>query len=256
LHKKDRALLEMIQGYFDGVGKISTQRDDSIKYHVDSLKNLTVVMDHFDKYPLLTLKRANYELFKRVIDLMNRQEHLTLDGLVKVVSLRGGMNTGLSEKLKAAFPAAVPVERPLVTDQEIKDPHWLAGFTSGEGSFFLQISTSPNRVGFRVKLRYSITQHSLDAKLITSFQEYLGCGGVYIHSENAVVFVVTRFSDIHEKIIPFFSKYQIQGVKALDFVDFCKAAEILKSKAHLTSGGLEQIRKLKAGMNRGRKMST
>ncbi len=85
----------MIQGYFYGVGKISTQRDDSIKYHVDSLKNLTVVMDHFDKYPLLTLKRANYELFKRVIDLMNRQEHLTLDGLVKVVSLRGGMNTGL-----------------------------------------------------------------------------------------------------------------------------------------------------------------
>ncbi len=162
---------------------------------------------------------------------MNRQEHLTLDGLVKVVSLRGGMNTGLSEKLKAAFPAAVPVERPLVTDQEIKDPHWLAGFSSGEGSFFLQISTSPNRVGFRVKLRYSITQHSLDAKLITSFQEYLGCGGVYIHSENAVVFVVTRFSDIHEKIIPFFSKYQIQGVKALDFVGFCKAAEILKSKA-------------------------
>jgi hypothetical protein len=46
LHKKDRALLEMIQGYFYGVGKISTQRDDSIKYHVDSLKNLTVVMDH------------------------------------------------------------------------------------------------------------------------------------------------------------------------------------------------------------------
>ncbi len=122
MHKKDRALLEMIRAYFGGVGTISTQRNDYIQYHVGSLKNLVVVIDHFDKYPLITQKRADYELFKRVVDLMNRQEHLTLDGLTKVVSLRGAMNTGLSEKQKAAFSAAVPVQRPLVADQEIKDP--------------------------------------------------------------------------------------------------------------------------------------
>ena len=30
-------------------------------------------------------------------------------------------------------------------------------------------------------------------------------------------FIVRRFSDIDGKIIPFFDKYQIEGVKALDF---------------------------------------
>jgi hypothetical protein len=70
----------------------------------------------------------------------------------------------------------------------------------------------------------------------------------YNHGE----FLVTKFSDIETKIIPFFNKYRIKGVKALDFVDFCKTAEILKIKDHLTEQGLEEIRQIKAGMNSGR----
>jgi hypothetical protein len=37
------------------------------------------------------------------------------------------MNNGLSDKLKAAFPDIKPVQRPLVTDQEIKNPVPLLG---------------------------------------------------------------------------------------------------------------------------------
>ena len=55
-----------------------------------------------------------------------------------------------------------------------------------------------------------------------------------------------------DKIIPFFEKYPIKGVKALDYADFCKVAELMKNKAHLTEHGLEEIRKIKSGMNRGR----
>ena len=42
-------------------------------------------------------------------------------------------------------------------------------------------------------------------------------------------------------------------MKALDFADFCLAAELMKDNKHLTLEGLEQIRKIKAGMNTGRK---
>ena len=58
-----------------------------------------------------------------------------------------------------------------------------------------------------------------------------------------------RFSDITDKIIPFFDKYSIEGVKAFDFADFKRAAELMKNKAHLTEDGLEEIRKIKGGMN-------
>ena len=37
-----------------------------------------------------------------------------------------------------------------------------------------------------------------------------------------------------------------------DLADFCQVAEMMKVKKHITLEGLEQIRKIKAGMNRGR----
>ena len=66
-----------------------------------------------------------------------------------------------------------------------------------------------------------------------------------------------KFSDLIDKIIPpIFTKngwFSILGVKSKDFADWCKAAELMKNKAHLTAEGLDQIRKIKAGMNKGRK---
>lgn len=56
-----------------------------------------------------------------------------------------------------------------------------------------------------------------------------------------------------EKVIPFFQSYPILGVKALDFADWCKAAPIISTKAHLTKEGFKSIRELKAGMNKSRR---
>src|SRR5262249_52783398 len=149
---------------------------------------------HFEKYPLITKKRSDYELFKQVVDLLNRKEHLTLDGLKKIVSLRASINNGLSPKLKEAFPDTIPVQRPIVADQDITNSYWLAGFTSGEGCFHVNIYKSLTNLGEAVKLKFELAQHYRDAELLTSLNKYLGCGGVYKHSENVVVFIVTRFS--------------------------------------------------------------
>lgn len=55
-----------------------------------------------------------------------------------------------------------------------------------------------------------------------------------------------------ECLIPFFDKYQIIGVKYEDYLDFKKVAQLMEKKAHLTIEGLEDIRRIKAKMNRGR----
>ena len=49
-----------------------------------------------------------------------------------------------------------------------------------------------------------------------------------------------------------FNEYNIQGVKALDFQDFCEIAKLVSEKAHLTLTGLEKIRKIKLNMNKKR----
>ena len=67
---------------------------------------------------------------------------------------------------------------------------------------------------------------------------------------------VVQFSDIDEKIIPFFLNYLPfvgVGAKLKDYEDFKRAAVLVKSKAHLTSVGLEDIKNIKAGMNSLRK---
>lgn len=61
--------------------------------------------------------------------------------------------------------------------------------------------------------------------------------------------VVKKFADITDKIIPFFDKYPLQGVKALEFSDFKRVANLMQNKAHLTEEGLAQIRSIKSGMN-------
>ena len=56
-------------------------------------------------------------------------------------------------------------------------------------------------------------------------------------------FVVTKFADINNIIIPLFNKYPLIGVKKLNFQNFCKIAELMKNKAHLTTKGLKEIKK-------------
>lgn len=105
---------------------------------------------------------------------------------------------------------------------------------------------------------FQLTQHSRDEQLMMSLIEYFGargrrggCGKVYFKRE-VIDFQVTGFLDLTEIVIPFFAKYPIVGVKSSDFQDFCKVADLMKENKHLTQFGLEQIIKIKAGMNRKR----
>ena len=91
MHLKDRALLESIQSFFR-VAKIYKLGKDFIQLRVESIKDLPLIIDHFDKYSLITQKRADFELFKRVVDIMDRKGHLTSDGLQEIVNIRASIN--------------------------------------------------------------------------------------------------------------------------------------------------------------------
>jgi hypothetical protein len=142
LHSREKRLLGILKATLE-VGTINKQgKRDMLCYRVRSVKDLAVIIAHFDKYPLITQKRADYLLFKRAVELINRKEHLTIEGLHKIVAIKASINNGLPASLKEAFPNIIPVERPFV-DQEIKDPHWLAGFVDAEGSIFVVIQSRP-----------------------------------------------------------------------------------------------------------------
>lgn len=127
---------------------------------------------------------------------------------------------------------------------------------SGEGSFYIRITKdSAWKTGFQVGLRFTITQHIRDANPLGSLVESSDCGLYQPHgNRDTVEFVVNKNFSHVEKIIPFFQKYPIIGVKSLDFSDFCKVADIIKLKGHTSKSGLDQIIAIKQGMNTKREV--
>ena len=74
-------------------------------------------------------------MFKSVVEMVNAKEHLTIEGIHKIVSNKASINRGLTDELKVAFPNTIPALKSLAVNTEIPHPYWMAGFTSGEGCF-------------------------------------------------------------------------------------------------------------------------
>ena len=185
--------------------------------------------------------------------MMQRGEHLTIEGLQKIINIRASINKGLSPLLKEAFPNSVAIPRPPLPLADAKlDPQWVAGFTSGDGCFKVSVRESKlYKAGSRVVLLFILTQHIRDELLLKSMVNFFGCGQTYNYKDY-IEFRCQSFKDNYENILPFFYKYPILGVKAQDFKDWAKIAEMIQTKVHLTNEGLDQIRQMKAGMNKGR----
>lgn len=251
VHITDLDLMLNLKKFFgEDIGKIVISKD-SCTYRVDKLKDIfEIIIPHFDKYPLTTQKLADYMLFKEIVSLMKNKEHLTLDGLKKILSYKASLNLGLSEELKDKFSDIEAVKRPLIIDKDIPSPYWVAGFTTGYGSFYLIIRANKLNEIPRTDIGFSITQHSRDMLLLEKFITFFNCGRIKKDSRHSVYYyVVTNIKDITHKIIPFFNKYNIKGVKSLNFADWREGAEIIKTKAHLSKVGVEHIRTIQSRMN-------
>lgn len=234
LHKKDSGMLVEIQSTL-GVGKIHIHGKDSVQYRVESIKELQVIVDHFDKYQLISHKLSDYLLFKQAYEIIKNKEHLTIEGLNKIVGIKASLNLGLPDNLKEAFPKVVQFNRPEYTFKGITDPYWVAGFTSGDGSFGIKINSSTtNKLGSRVQLRFSIGLHIREKELLKGLVTFFNLGNTSVskypevkESNDKYIYIVNdsvnlqaiKYSDIMS-IINFFEKFPIQGIKSLDFADF------------------------------------
>ena len=253
LNVKDRLLLDLLKETMGNTGNIHyNPQDNTFKYKVSTLEGLiNFVIPHFQKYYLITQKRSDFELFVRIIEIISKKEHLTSEGLQKIINLKASQNLGLSRKLLDTFKV-VPVERPKYDLSFIPDPSWLAGFCEGESCFFISIAKSPkSKTGWAVQLVFKITQHSRDAQLLQLIVDFLECGRVERRAGLACDFTVTSIKDIQSKIIAFFEKYPLLGSKSLKLKDFHEALKIMEAKGHLTDLGLDRIRVIKAGMSAG-----
>jgi hypothetical protein len=74
------------------------------------------------KYPLISQKAADFILFEQIVELMNKGEHISIDGLQQIINIKASINLGISESVKSEFEVK-PVKRPIIETTSIPDPN-------------------------------------------------------------------------------------------------------------------------------------
>jgi hypothetical protein len=81
-----------------------------------------IIIPHFDKYPLLTQKQADFLLFKEAINLLlTGKARSSIEGIYELMNIKGSMNRMQSDKLILNFPNLKCVPRLVINTHEIKD---------------------------------------------------------------------------------------------------------------------------------------
>jgi hypothetical protein len=139
------------------------------------------------------------------------------------------------------------------TNREISSDdfyEWLAGFTDAEGSF--RIKNDTRRPNTPFMFEFIINLHKDDRQVLEYIKSILGIGNV-TERGNVATLSVSRRIEV-QILINIFIKFSLNTTKRLDFKDWKLAFELwsLVEEDGDRIVCITRIKKIKAGMNRGR----
>lgn len=131
------------------------------------------------------------------------------------------------------------------------NPYYLVGLVDGEGCFCVSFNKHKTNRLLEVRLLFEIELREDDKEILERVKETLGCGNIYYLNYERYKkwrphykYKVSNLRDISGKIIPFFKKYPLQAKKKQSFAVFCKVANLMLVKRHLTQEGIKEIEDL------------
>nr|UYL26215.1 LAGLIDADG endonuclease [Cordyceps militaris] len=240
LHKKDVEVLQKIKEFF-GAGSIIFRTRDGVTTVIYSVQDydslVSKIIPHFVNYPLITQKQRDFLFFKEIVELMSKKEHLTKEGLLKILSLKNSMGKGLNTSIKKLYPNITKLSIPsITTNQSIKSVWWLIGFVDAEGCFYIKIAKSN-----QISLVFSLSQHNRDIKLFYIIKDYIKCGIIeQPKTREDVRLVVYNLNNLTQNIIPILDNNLITQ-KRYEFNKFKNVSLLMLNKEHLTEEGRKTI---------------
>lgn len=132
------------------------------------------------------------------------------------------------------------------------DANWVVGFVDGEGCFHVGINPhSDMRAGYQVLPEFTVVQHERDTPVLHGLKAFFGCGVVRTNHGDRMAYRVRSVDHLLQRIVPFFERHSLKTKKHVDFLKFRDVLLIMKNGQHLTTEGIERIRRIQAVMNRG-----
>lgn len=86
-HSRDKILMESFVNYFNSGG--SYVNKESVRYIASKFLDIQkIIIPFFEKYPLQGYKLSNFEKFCSVADLIEKQAHLTPEGVKEIIKIK------------------------------------------------------------------------------------------------------------------------------------------------------------------------
>jgi hypothetical protein len=100
-HVRDVQVLHALKAFF-GCGVVRKNHGDRMAFRVRGQENLTKrVVPFFMEHPLKTKKHVDFLKFRDVLLMMERGDHLTLDGLASIRAIAEQMNRKASQSISS-----------------------------------------------------------------------------------------------------------------------------------------------------------
>ena len=227
-----------------GVGQVSVPADGNAEYRVRDVKNIiNYIIPIFDKYPLLTSKYYNYELFRQAAFILNDksisiyERHLLLSDL----KIRIRPDNYISPAWSKLHNSVNNLEEA----NSVVSKSWLVGFTEAEGSFYL-VTKSLNRIVHGFEITQKLDKIVLDAIGLIL--------GISVTAKKTYFTVGTTNSKSISNIISYYTN-TMKGMKSLEFRiwarSYNKAKTDLKKYEYLTKvrDQMRQIRSIRFNKN-------
>ena len=227
-----------------GVGQVSVPADGNAEYRVRDVKNIiNYIIPIFDKYPLLTSKYFNYELFRQAAFILNDksisiyERHLLLSDL----KFRIRPDNYISPAWSKLHNSVNNLEEA----NSVVSKSWLVGFTEAEGSFYL-VTKSLNRIVHGFEITQKLDKIVLDAIGLIL--------GISVTTKKTYFTVGTTNSKSIFNIISYYTN-TMKGMKSLEFRiwarSYNKAKTDLKKFEYLTKvrDQMRQIRSIRFDKN-------
>jgi adenylate kinase family enzyme len=116
-------------------------------------------------------------------------------------------------------------------------PDYIVGFVDGEGCFCITLNRKRNETP-EVRLIFEIEVRFDDELILEKIKHALGCGNIYRLEYQRqekwhphVKLKVNNFTDINQKVIPFFKQHRLQAKKYVQFDSFCPSSRNNRAKA-------------------------
>ena len=108
------------------------------------------------------------------------------------------------------------------------------------------------KLGFHTKLIYQITAHHTELEIMKKVKQFFNNVGHVEHTPDGkyVSYRVYKTKDIINEIMPHFDRYPLQSTKLVYYALWCKSAQLVSNKSHLTEKGFSVLLTYKAAFTK------